>query len=194
MPRKGKKKWTPDQPLKNARHEAFAQARFLGASETEAAIKAGYSKKTARQQGSRLLTKVDIQARIEFLQKKVEGSNIITREECLKVLAEIVRTALPDLAGFDTEGVHFADIGPETQGKRAVKELTTRKTFHKSGKGKEKEEWETVIAGVKLHDPIKAIEVIAKILGWDKRRLDVFMHKAEELTDAELQAIAQGEE
>ena len=112
----------------------------------------------------------------------------------MRVLAEIVRAALPDYVSLDIEGTHIAAIDKDSPRKHSIKEMTTRRVTHQSGRGEAKEEWETTIADVKLHDPIKAIEAIAKILGWDKRRMDVFLHKAEEMTDAELAEIAKGEE
>jgi phage terminase small subunit len=42
----------------------FALEYMLDFNATQAAIRAGYSKKTARQQGQRLLTNVDIQAEL----------------------------------------------------------------------------------------------------------------------------------
>jgi phage terminase small subunit len=48
---------------------------------TQAAIQAGYSEKTARQQGSRLLTNVDIQEAIEerLLELKMGADEVLTR-------------------------------------------------------------------------------------------------------------------
>src|SRR5262245_17917773 len=50
--------------LKNSKHEAFAQYLAEGRTATEAATLAGYSEKSARNQGSRLQTNGDIVARI----------------------------------------------------------------------------------------------------------------------------------
>ena len=48
--------------------EAFCQAVARGLKASEAAIKAGYSKKTASQQGTRLLKNVKIKDRIQTIQ------------------------------------------------------------------------------------------------------------------------------
>jgi phage terminase small subunit len=45
--------------------QAFVDAYLVDRNATQAAIKAGYSKKTAKQQGSRLLTDVDVQQAVE---------------------------------------------------------------------------------------------------------------------------------
>ena len=44
----------------NERQRRFADEYIISGNATDAAIKAGYSEKTARSQGQRLLTKVDI--------------------------------------------------------------------------------------------------------------------------------------
>nr|DAG81817.1 MAG TPA: Terminase small subunit [Caudoviricetes sp.] len=50
---------------------------------TQAAIKAGYSKRTARSQGQRLLTNVDIKNYIQKRLKELEKSRLMTIEEAL---------------------------------------------------------------------------------------------------------------
>lgn len=50
------------------KHETFVREYMVDLNATQAAIRAGYSPKTAKQQGSRLLTKADIRARIDELQ------------------------------------------------------------------------------------------------------------------------------
>ena len=57
--------------LKNSKHQRFCEEFVIDQNRTQAAIRAGYSKNSARQIGSKLLTKVDIQDRIEELQKEI---------------------------------------------------------------------------------------------------------------------------
>jgi phage terminase small subunit len=57
--------------LENAKHEHFAQAVAGGSTLTDAAISAGYSPASARQQGSTLCTKHDIAERIAELQATI---------------------------------------------------------------------------------------------------------------------------
>jgi hypothetical protein len=58
-------KLTPQQKM-------FCKSRAKGKSATQAAIDAGYSPKTARQIGSKLLTKVDIQQGVEQEAQKAQ--------------------------------------------------------------------------------------------------------------------------
>ncbi len=58
------------KPLKNQQHETFCLQYFLLRHVTKAAEAAGYSAKTAAQQGSRLLKSVKIRERVAFLQSQ----------------------------------------------------------------------------------------------------------------------------
>ena len=53
----------------NERQRRFADEYIISGNATDAAIKAGYSEKTARSQGQRLLTKVDIS---EYIKKRMD--------------------------------------------------------------------------------------------------------------------------
>ncbi|WP_250230020.1 terminase small subunit [Anaeropeptidivorans aminofermentans] len=54
--------------LKNERHECFCYKYIIDLNGTQAAIRAGYSEKTARVTVAKLLTKANIQNRISKLQ------------------------------------------------------------------------------------------------------------------------------
>lgn len=58
---------------------------------TEAAIKAGYSKRTARSIGQRLLTYVDIKSYVKELMDKAESKRIASAEEVLQNLTSMMR-------------------------------------------------------------------------------------------------------
>lgn len=58
---------------------------------TQSAIKAGYSKKTARSQGQRLLTNVDVKKAIELRNIELEDERIADIAEIKKFWTEILR-------------------------------------------------------------------------------------------------------
>lgn len=68
---------------------------------TEAAIKAGYNKKTARQIGSMNLTKVDIKQYIEERIKALDDARIAKSEEVLQYLTKVMRGEEKDQFGLD---------------------------------------------------------------------------------------------
>ncbi len=56
---------------------------------TQAAIRAGYSEKTAKEQAAQNLTKLNIQERVEELKKKSEKRSEITMDDIRKGVADI---------------------------------------------------------------------------------------------------------
>ena len=82
-------------PLKNARHESFAQLIATGKNATQAYKKSGYTAKGhgAIANASRLLTNADVLSRVVFLRQKVIDDNRKaankTREEKLARLEEL---------------------------------------------------------------------------------------------------------
>ena len=69
------------------KQRAFTLEYLKDFNATQAAIRAGYSTKTARSQGQRLLTNVDIKAEIALVLEE----KVMSRDEVLKRLAEHAR-------------------------------------------------------------------------------------------------------
>lgn len=72
--------------LKNAKHEAFAQALAKGQSASDAYVTAGYNE--SRSAASRLSTNVNIANRIKELQSKAAERAIVTIEDIARQLDE----------------------------------------------------------------------------------------------------------
>lgn len=80
-------------PNKLTKKEArFVQEYLIDLNATQAAIRAGYSAKTARQIGYQLLTKLHIQNAIAEAQAKAAEKLEITRERVLPEIADIAFT------------------------------------------------------------------------------------------------------
>ena len=75
----------------NARQKAFCEYYVACGNATEAAIKAEYSKRTAKSIGQRLLTFVDIKKYIDELMQKLESERIASAEEVLQNLTAMMR-------------------------------------------------------------------------------------------------------
>lgn len=73
----------------NDKQKRFAKEYNVDLNATQAAIRAGYSEKTARSIGQRLLTNVDIQAAIQKGKKALEQKTEITQERVLRELANV---------------------------------------------------------------------------------------------------------
>ena len=75
------------------RQELFIQEYIKTGNATNSAIKAGYSKKTARSIGQRLLTNVDIKKKIEELSQKIACNSIMTAKERQEYLTKLINAA-----------------------------------------------------------------------------------------------------
>jgi phage terminase small subunit len=77
----------------NSKQAAFAAEYQVDHNATQAAIRAGYSEKTAGQIGERLLKKAEIRRVIDAVREKLEAETLITAE---RVLRERARLAFSD--------------------------------------------------------------------------------------------------
>ena len=92
---------------------------------TQAAIRSGYSKKTANQQAARLLANVNIQNQIKENNQKVDRSNIMDVQEIQERLTQMARGDLDeevvvvtgDGDGYSSAHVMKKQIGAKDQAK-----------------------------------------------------------------------------
>ena len=137
-----------------AKQEAFVDEYLIDLNATQAAIRAGYSKKTAKSLGSENLTKPDIVAAIATEQAK--------RSERTKIDADWVLTRLADEATAD-----LADLYDENGGLKPITEwpLVWRQGLVAGlDVDEEFKDGEKLgqVTKVKLSDRIKRIELIGK--------------------------------
>jgi phage terminase small subunit len=156
-----KKKHTPleDLPALTPQQERFCQEYIIDLNATQAAIRAGYSEKTANQQGPRLLVNVGIAARVAELPKTVADKAGIT---ALGVLQEFKRVAMADFRElFDENGQlrPIKDLPDDLAASLASIEVERRVDGH----GEEAEVYH--VHKVKRWDKLRALESLAKHLG-----------------------------
>lgn len=94
------------------KQQAFCDNYIVSHNATDAAIKAGYSKKTAYSQGQRLLKHVEIKKYLQAVAEQAHTSKIATATEILEFLTATVRddsNGLKDrLKAAQMLGDHFA--------------------------------------------------------------------------------------
>ena len=73
------------------RQQKFCDEYLISGNATEAAIKAGYSRKTAKQTGSENLAKPDLRAYIDEQLAKIHSTKIADAEEVMKYLTSVMR-------------------------------------------------------------------------------------------------------
>jgi len=78
------------------RQERFVAEYLVDLNATQAAIRAGYSERTAQEQGSRLLSNVKVAAAVAERQTSIAGKLQITAEKVLRDLEEVRVLAIKD--------------------------------------------------------------------------------------------------
>lgn len=81
----------------NDKQKRFCQEYIIDLNATQAAIRAGYSEHTAKSQGQRLLTHVDVQAQIAKAKAKREQRTEVTQD---RVIAELAKIGFSDIRGL----------------------------------------------------------------------------------------------
>jgi phage terminase small subunit len=114
----------------------FVEEFRISLNATQAAIKAGYSLKTARQQGSRLLTFVDIQEALAEVQAE-DGERC--RVEADRVIGELATLAfinMDDYMRIGQAGEPFVDLSATTRAQKAGL-LAFKHREYKEGRGED---------------------------------------------------------
>lgn len=83
------------------KQKAFADNYIISGNATEAAIKAGYSKKNARQIGSENLTKLDILEYIKERTAPAEQKRIAAGDEVMQFFTRVMNGEEKDTFGLD---------------------------------------------------------------------------------------------
>ena len=84
------------------KQQLFVDEYLIDLNATQAAIRAGYSKKTAQEQASRLLSNVMVQAAISEAMQKREKRTEITQDRVLVELAKIGFASITDYLSYRT--------------------------------------------------------------------------------------------
>ena len=151
----------------NEREQRFVDA-YIGeaaGNATKAAELAGYSPKTARQLGSRLLTKVDIRDAVQARQtKRAEQADI----DAVRVLKELARVGLSDVRKlFMADGSikPIAQWDDETAAAVAGIDVVEMAGGAKIGGPEGVQHVPMYTKKLKLWDKVSALEKVAKHLG-----------------------------
>ena len=140
------------------KQKRFAREYLVDLNATQAAIRAGYSQKTAGRQAHDLLKKPEIQAIIAAGAKKAEQRTEITRD---RVLTEYVRIAFAGMSKFVTIE---ADRTPRIDLSKCAPEdldlLSEIQTDTQQGEGKP-----VLKVKIKPLDKLNALEKLARHLG-----------------------------
>lgn len=154
----------------NPNQRRFVQEYLVDLNATQAAIRAGYSAKTAYVQGSRLLANVKVQAEIVKAQTKIAAKLEITAEKVLKELALIGFCNMQDYMRAGPDGDPYLDFSALTREQAAALAEVTVEDF-KDGRGEDSRNVRRV--KFKLSDKRAALVDIGKHLGMFKDRVEM---------------------
>lgn len=85
----------------NERQKRFVAEYLIDLNATQAAIRAGYSQKTAYSMGQRLLKKVEVQDELQKAMKQRQARTEITQDYVIEKLKEIADMSASDMAISD---------------------------------------------------------------------------------------------
>ncbi len=171
------------------------QARFVAEylvdlNAAQAAIRAGYSAKTAKEIGCENLTKPNIQAAIEAGQLNLSRKTGITQERVLNELAKIAFADQRKVMRWGASGVTLLESQELSDDDAAIVSEVSETTTATGGSLK-----------LKTHDKVGALKLLGEHLGLFKQRIEhtgenggpiEVSRKTREMTDDELFAIAAG--
>jgi phage terminase small subunit len=162
--KKGKRLPRNERKLSD-KQERFCLEYVKDSNGTQSAIRAGYSERTANEQASRMLAKVNIQERVAELQAEIAKRNKISIDECVGLLTSMARFDIASM--YDEEGglLSIHDMPPETR--LVITELSTFEEFETNLSGQKKKVGET--KKLKVSDRrANIIELMKHLGGYEK--------------------------
>lgn len=137
-----------------AQQELFCREYCVDFNASQAAIRAKYSKKSARATAARLLTKENVQRKIQELQKETAKKIDITVQNVLEELAKLAFSNLPAMLKQQGDSFALKDLGDLADDQKAAISEITETENNRGRKVK-----------FKLYDKPKALELLGRHLG-----------------------------
>ena len=146
-----------------AKRKRFVDEWLIDFNGTQAAIRAGYSEKTAAATAARLLRNVNIQAEIARRQKDLQRRTEVTQDRVVKELARVAFADASDYACIETYMYENKDgtlsplqvVSPKDTDTLSDDQRAAIAGIKQGANGIE----------IKLHDKIKALELLGRHIG-----------------------------
>ena len=143
-----------------ARQQAFVSEYLVDLNAARAAVRAGYSQKSAGKYGPQLLLNPAVAGEVRQAMAEREGRIKITQDHVVEELARVAFGDLRELADWGPEGLRLKASGKLTVAQAAlVCEVAEGSGRGASGAG---------VLRIKRHDKLKALELLGKHLGMFK--------------------------
>lgn len=161
------------------KQKAFVAEYLVDLNATQAAVRAGYSAKTAYSTGQENLKKPEIQDAIQQAQCHREKRTLVTQDRVVAELAKIAFGDARDVMRWGPGGVVLVPSDILTDDQAASVAEVSESTTKDGGSIK-----------LKRHDKVKALELLGRHLGMWNDKLDISgkLERIGSMTDAELDA------
>lgn len=172
---------------------AFVEEYLIDFNATQAALRSGYSEKTAYSIGARLLKNVEV---AEAISQRI-GETAMTADEVLSRLADHARGSLADFVTVTDDGPTFDFAKAERLGKmHLIKKLRTKKRMYKEGKGDDAIPVTVIETDLELYDAQAALQLIGKHHSLFTDRVDHVVRNIDlsKLSIEQLDRISNGED
>lgn len=143
------------------KQQRFVEEYLIDLNATQAAIRAGYSVKTAKEQGSQNLTKLNIQQAISEHMAERSKRTGVNQDRVVLELAKIAFVKMTDLV--DSKCKINSDAADDDLA--CIESMKYKETKSDAGTSVERE--------VKVASKLKALELLGKHLGMWNDRMDV---------------------
>ena len=144
------------------KQQRFVDEYLIDLNATQAAVRAGYSVKTAKEQGSQNLTKLNGQQAISEKMAERSKRTGVNQDRIVLELAKIAFVNAADV--IDSEDATIKK-GATTDDTAAIQSVKVKVIPTKEGEGVERE--------IRLNDKLKALELLGKHLGMWNDKMDV---------------------
>ncbi|MCQ5364731.1 terminase small subunit [Anoxybacillus salavatliensis] len=142
------------------KQKRFADEYLIDLNATQAAIRAGYSSKTAGEQASRLLKNVKVRAYIDERMAELSRRTGVNQERILRELARIAFVNAPDLINMEDATIR-EDAAVDDMA--AIASVRVKVIPTENGQGIERE--------IRLADKIRALDLLGKRFAmWTERQ------------------------
>jgi phage terminase small subunit len=126
-----------DRSMLTPRQQRFVEEYLVDLNATQAAIRAGYSRKTAQEQSSRLLLNVMVAAAVATAQAKRSERTAVTADLVLAELAKLGFANMADYMKAGPDGEPYLDFASLTRDQAAALQEVTVETFMVAGEDRE---------------------------------------------------------
>lgn len=162
------------------KQQLFVDEYLIDLNATQAAIRAGYSAKTADQQGSRLLANVKVKQAVAEKQAQRSKRTGVNQDRVVLELAKVAFAKMTDIV--DSKGKIKEDASPDDLA--CIESIKYKESDNEYGGSVERE--------VKIASKLKALELLGKHLGMWSDKFNVTVEKSEKLDDIIAQLGGEG--